>query len=117
MWVRWSLPWCRAWMMTTAEVQPHKAAVSLLVDCVFGRDPLRSFDQLVAAADSVLPQNGHRRRRVPLAYLRLGARQPAQVTLLGREQMQKRGGDRPVRAWSRQLKLIVGQLRADVQQV
>ncbi len=100
------------------QVQLHELALSFLLDRVFSCDPARHLDQLVAAARGVLPQLGQGRSRL-IAFVDLGlcACEASEVALLGGNEVQQGGGDGSIRARSGQLQLVVGQLRADVQQV
>jgi uncharacterized protein len=101
-----------------AEVQPHEPAIPLLINGVVWRGPARGIHQLVSASNSVFAQDRKARGgRIALIDVGLGAREPAEVALLGGEEVQEGGRDASVGAGSGELQLVIGQLRADVQQV
>ena len=96
------------------EVQP---TVELVLDGVVGFHAGRSFDQLVPGARGQLLQRINARPRVILESTFTRVAKPTEVPLLGREQVQPRVCDRPVRARSGQLKLLLRQLPAHVQEL
>ena len=100
-----------------ARMQREKSIGELGLSCLVRRYVRRDLDELVSAADSVLPERGHTGKDAISFALRVATTESLQISLLGRKHVEERRCDRAVGAGRSHLQLVVTERHANIEQV